>query len=56
MGGAARPRAHCQNGGMWTLVLNCGSSSVKFALLDVQGGQVRLSGLAERLEIGRAHV
>lgn len=34
---------------MWTLVLNCGSSSVKFALLDVQGGQVRLSGLAERL-------
>ncbi|GGM49163.1 acetate kinase [Deinococcus arenae] len=49
MGGAARPRAHCQNGGMWTLVLNCGSSSVKFALLDVQGGQVRLSGLAERL-------
>lgn len=47
--GAARPCAHCQNGRMWTLVLNCGSSSVKFALLDVQGGQVRLSGLAERL-------
>lgn len=34
---------------MLTLVLNCGSSSVKFALLDPEGGEVRLSGLAERL-------
>ncbi|UBV42381.1 acetate kinase [Deinococcus taeanensis] len=41
---------------MWTLVLNCGSSSVKFALLDVQGGQVRLSGLAERLGSAGASV
>ena len=34
---------------MWTLVLNCGSSSVKAALLGVETGDVRLSGLAERL-------
>lgn len=34
---------------MWTLVLNCGSSSVKFALLDPASGEVKLSGLAERL-------
>ncbi|ULH14134.1 acetate kinase (plasmid) [Deinococcus sp. KNUC1210] len=34
---------------MWTLVLNCGSSSVKYALLDPEDGTVRLSGLAERL-------
>ncbi|MGI8748059.1 MAG: acetate/propionate family kinase, partial [Deinococcus sp.] len=34
---------------MWTLVLNSGSSSVKFALLDPESGEVRLSGLAERL-------
>lgn len=32
-----------------TLVLNCGSSSLKFALLDPEGGEVRLSGLAEKL-------
>lgn len=31
------------------LVLNCGSSSVKFALLDPQTGARPLSGLAERL-------
>ena len=34
---------------MWILVLNCGSSSVKFALLNPESGEVRLSGLAERL-------
>ena len=34
---------------MWTLVLNCGSSSVKFALLQVETGETALSGLAERL-------
>ena len=31
------------------LVLNCGSSSFKFALLDSQTGDEQLSGLAERL-------
>lgn len=31
------------------LVLNCGSSSLKFALLDPNSGEVALSGLAERL-------
>jgi acetate kinase len=34
---------------MWTLVVNCGSSSLKFALLDPASGEVALSGLAERL-------
>ncbi|MBZ9753040.1 acetate kinase [Deinococcus sp. HMF7604] len=34
---------------MWTLVLNCGSSSLKFALLSQEDEQTRLSGLAERL-------
>ena len=34
---------------MWTLVLNSGSSSLKFALLNPASGEVRLSGLAERL-------
>ena len=34
---------------MWTLVLNCGSSSVKFALLRPGPGEVALSGMAERL-------
>lgn len=32
-----------------TLVLNCGSSSLKFALLDPDNGAVALTGLAERL-------
>ena len=31
------------------LVLNCGSSSLKFALIDSNSGEVSLSGLAERL-------
>lgn len=34
---------------MWTLVLNCGSSSLKFALLDPDTRELQLSGLAERL-------
>ncbi|PTA67597.1 acetate kinase [Deinococcus arcticus] len=34
---------------MWTLVLNCGSSSVKFALLNLDDDRVGLTGLAERL-------
>ncbi|ACO47356.1 acetate kinase [Deinococcus deserti] len=34
---------------MLTLVLNCGSSSVKFALLDLSANLTLLSGLAERL-------
>ncbi len=34
---------------MWTLVLNSGSSSLKFAVLDPASGETRLSGLAERL-------
>lgn len=31
------------------LVLNCGSSSIKFAIIDAQSGQAALSGLAENL-------
>ncbi len=38
-----------QNDRMWTLVLNCGSSSLKFALLDPDTRELQLSGLAERL-------
>lgn len=34
---------------MWTLVVNCGSSSLKFALLNSATDEVPLSGLAERL-------
>ncbi|GMA15692.1 acetate kinase [Deinococcus metallilatus] len=34
---------------MWTLVVNCGSSSLKFALLNSATGETPLSGLAERL-------
>ncbi|MBB5235820.1 acetate kinase [Deinococcus budaensis] len=34
---------------MWTLVVNGGSSSLKFALLESDSGEVALSGLAERL-------
>ena len=32
------------------IVINCGSSSLKFAVLPVDGGEVLLKGLAERLE------
>lgn len=45
-----------QNGGMATLVLNCGSSSVKFALLDLAADTTHLSGLAERLGAAEASV
>ncbi len=38
-----------QNADMWTLVLNCGSSSVKFAVLNPGTGEQAFSGLAERL-------
>lgn len=41
---------------MWTLVLNSGSSSLKFALLNPASGEVRLSGLAERLGAGEATI
>ncbi|MFC4639972.1 acetate kinase [Deinococcus hohokamensis] len=41
---------------MATLVLNCGSSSVKFALLDLAAGITHLSGLAERLGAAEASV
>jgi acetate kinase len=34
---------------MWILVLNSGSSSLKFAVVHPGSGEVRLSGLAERL-------
>ena len=37
------------------LVINCGSSSIKFALVNEDQPQFALSGLAER-QIGRAHV
>lgn len=33
----------------WVLVVNCGSSSVKFALIDPESGDEALKGLAERL-------
>ena len=31
------------------LVLNCGSSSIKLAIIDAESGETLLSGLAERL-------
>lgn len=41
---------------MWTLVLNCGSSSVKFAVMDPGTREQALSGLAERLGSPEARV
>ena len=38
------------------LVINCGSSSLKFVLLDPETGEVALKGLAERLGQPGAHV
>ena len=38
------------------LVLNCGSSSLKFALIDSQSGATSLSGLAERLGSNEASI
>ena len=34
---------------MNVLVLNCGSSSAKFAVIDAKTGEERISGIAERL-------
>ena len=36
------------------LVLNCGSSSLKFAILDPQSGDEKLSGLAEAFNLDDA--
>ncbi|MDL2343239.1 acetate kinase [Deinococcus sp. MIMF12] len=41
---------------MWTLVVNCGSSSLKFALLRPDTPDVPLAGLAERLGTDAASV
>jgi acetate kinase len=38
------------------LVLNCGSSSLKFAIIDSQSGDEKLSGLAECLHLGNASI
>ncbi|MGL4735258.1 MAG: acetate kinase [Enterovibrio sp.] len=38
------------------LVLNCGSSSLKFAILDAQTGEEHLSGLAECLHLPQARI
>jgi acetate kinase len=41
---------------MWTLVLNCGSSSVKFAVLRPDTGEQALSGIVERLGSPQANI
>ena len=41
---------------MKTLVVNCGSSSMKFALLDPASGEAAITGLAERLGSAAASV
>jgi len=38
------------------LVINCGSSSVKFSLINPENGQTTLSGLAERLLTSQASI
>jgi len=38
------------------LVLNCGSSSLKFAILDAENGEEQLSGLAECLHLDDARI
>lgn len=38
------------------LVFNCGSSSIKFALINMQDGQARLQGLAEALHTADARL
>ncbi len=38
------------------LVLNCGSSSLKFAVVDAQSGEQHLSGLAECLHLPVARI
>lgn len=42
--------------GETTLVINCGSSSVKFAILDPKDGHVFLSGIAEALGLPEARI
>ncbi|KRF30317.1 acetate/propionate family kinase [Nocardioides sp. Soil805] len=43
-------------GAEWVLVLNCGSSSVKLALVDPASGERRVTGLAERVGTSGATV
>lgn len=38
------------------LVLNCGSSSLKFAIIDAQSGEEHLSGIAECLHLPEARI
>lgn len=38
----------------YVLVLNCGSSSLKFAIIDAQSGNETLSGIAECLGLENA--
>ncbi|MEP8020833.1 acetate kinase, partial [Vibrio parahaemolyticus] len=38
------------------LVLNCGSSSLKFAVVDAENGEEHLSGLAECLHLPEARI
>jgi acetate kinase len=38
------------------LVLNCGSSSLKFAVVDAENGDEHLSGLAECLHLPEARI
>lgn len=45
-----------QSNTQYVLVLNCGSSSFKFALLDSNDGSENLSGLAERLGSDKATI
>ncbi len=44
------------NYGKTALVINCGSSSVKFAILDPKDGHVFLSGIAEALNLPEAEI
>ena len=38
------------------LVINCGSSSVKFAIMDPNDGHVYLSGIAEAMTLPEAFI
>ncbi len=38
------------------LILNCGSSSLKFSILDPQTGEEKLSGLAEAFHLDDARI
>jgi acetate kinase len=48
--------AHLGKTMKYILVLNCGSSSLKFALIDPISGHEKLTGLAERLNAANARV